>query len=78
MYNFERDMLTSEIRGVLKRIEHVTNDTRHGLSFESMENILDITPILRAMIDRIENRVKEQLAKEKTDALSMVKNFEES
>ena len=63
-YNFERDMLTSEIKGVLKRIEHVTNDTRHGLSFESMDDVLDITPVLRAMIDRIENRVKEQIEKE--------------
>ena len=64
MYSFEKDLLCSEIKGLLKKLENVSSDTRHDLAFDNFEDLLDITPAMKAILDRIENKIKEQITEE--------------
>lgn len=61
MYNFEKDMLVSEIKGLLIKLENICYDNRHELAFDNVDDLIDITPAMKAIIDRIENKIKEQL-----------------
>lgn len=67
MYNFEKDMSVSEIKGLLAKLEGMSYDARFDLAFDNIEDLLKTTSLMRAIIDRIENKIKDQITEEDDD-----------